>query len=420
MRNEVKAIICGRLIDGSGNPQKFNQVVLIEGSLIKDVGEEGEVRIPEGAKIIDASDKTVMPGLIDAHIHFLGMKTDRWIEEQVAQASQLGLIRSVIDARKLLEAGYTTVRDCGSINGLYIREAIKEGIISGPRVLAAGFILSQTFGHVDIHYLPLEWVDARKTKRGYTLICDGVSECIKAARYALRQGADFIKICTTGGVLSMNDRPEYTQFTLKEIKAIVEEAAHVGRFVSSHSMGTEGIKNAIKGGVKVIEHAWYPDDDAIRLAKEKGVIFVPTLSYDLQIIRKGEEAGYPSWAVEKEKEAWDQVVKNIAKAHKEGVIMASGTDFVGSPISRMGTNCMELELLVKYCGFTPMEAIVAATANGAEACGLKRKIGTIEPGKIADIIVVDGDPLKDIRILQDVNKIKLVMKDGKKQVDRGL
>ncbi len=418
MQNDIKAIRCGKLIDGSGNPPKTDLTILVEGNLIKAVGEEGEVRIPKEAEIIDACDKTVMPGLMDAHMHFFGMKTDKFIEEQLAQTPQLGLIRSVFDAKRLLEAGYTTVKDCGSPNGIPLRKAIEEGIIQGPRVLAAGFLITQTSGHGDIHYLPLEWVDSRTTKMGYNLICDGVPECIKAARYALRQGADFLKICTTGGVLSMSDRPEYAQFTLDEIRAIVQEAEHAGKLVSSHSEGTEGIKNAIKGGVKTIEHAWYPDDEAIRLAKEKSAIFVPTLSYDLQIIKKGEAVGYPSWAVEKVKESWERVIKNIVKAKKAGVTMASGTDFVGSPITRMGGNAMELELLVKHCGFSPMEAIVTATANGAKACGLEKKIGTIEPGKIADIIIVDGDPSRDICILQDMDKIKLVIKDGKEQVRR--
>jgi len=252
------------------------------------------------------------------------------------------------------------------------------------------------------------------------LICDGVPECIKAARYALRQGADFIKICTTGGMMSMRDKPEHTQFTLEEIKAIVQEARHVGSFVTSHSEGREGIRNSVEGGVKTIEHAWYPDDESIKMAIEKNIIFVPTLSYDSQIMTKGEEVGYPPWAVSRIKEAWETVIKNIANAHKAGVTMAAATDFVGSPISKHGTNAMELELLVKHCGFKPMEAIVAATANGAKACGKEEELGTLESDKKADIILVDGDPLKDIKILQDVGRIKMVLKDGEVEVDRSL
>jgi len=417
---ESKAIIGGRLIDGTGKSPLENSVILINGSRIDSVGLAGEVKVPEDAKIVDATGKTVMPGMIDSHLHFFGFRTDEWITENVVQPPELGLIRSVFDAENLLKAGFTTVKDCGGTNALYLKKAVEEGVIRGPRILAAGYILSQTFGHGDIHYFPMEWVDARVTKRGYTLICDGVPECIKAARYALRQGADFIKVCTTGGVLSMRDPPENTQFTLEEIRAIVEEARHARTFVTSHSEGREGIGNSVLGGVKTIDHAWYPDKESIEMAVEKDVIFVPTLSYDFQIIEKGQEVGYPAWAVSREEESWEKVTVNIRRAHKAGVTMAAATDFVGSPISKHGTNAMELELLVKYCSFTPMEALVAMTANGAKACGMGDEIGTIESGKAADIILVDGDPLKDIRIMQNAENIGMVMKDGKTEVARGL
>jgi imidazolonepropionase-like amidohydrolase len=235
---------------------------------------------------------------------------------------------------------------------------------------------------------------------GISLLCDGVAECIKAARYALREGADFIKICTSGGVMSMIDRPEHTQFTLEEVKAIVEEARHVGKFVTAHCQGTEAMKNSIIAGVKTIDHAFYPDDEVIKMAKErKDVIFVPTLSIAWRIITEGEEAGYPPWAVSKGKEVWDITVKNIARLYRAGLTLASATDFAGSPLLKQGTNAMELELLVNHCGFKPMDAIVAATQNGAKACGLEKETGTIEKGKFADIIVIDGDPIRDIKVL---------------------
>ena len=253
------------------------------------------------------------------------------------------------------------------------------------------------------------------------LLCDGVAECTKAARYALREGADFIKICTSGGVMSMIDRPEHTQFTLEEVKAIVEEARHVGKFVTAHCQGTEAMKNSIAAGVKTIDHAFYPDDEVIEMAKKrKDVVFVPTLSINWRIVTEGEKAGYPAWAVAKGKEAWEVTIKNIAKLHRAGLTIASATDFCGSPLLKMGTNSMELELLVKHCGFKPMDAIIAATRNGAKACGLENETGTIEKGRAADIIIVDGDPLKDIRILQNKNKINMVMKEGKIEVERGL
>jgi imidazolonepropionase-like amidohydrolase len=295
--------------------------------------------------VVDASDKTVMPGLFDCHLHFFGMTTDNWITSQL-EPRELSLIRSVDDARRLVEAGYTTVRDCAGMNGVFLRKAINEGSINGPRILASGLMLTQTFGAGDVDYLPSEWVDYRQVPRDfftYSLICDGVAECTKAARFVLRQGADFIKIASTGGVLSKGNKPDSEQFTQDEIRAVVREASNAGKFVAAHAMGTGGIKNSILCGVRTIDHAWYPDDECISLAKERGTVFVPTLSWDLQIITKGEEAGYSSWAVEKERAAWKERMKRIQKARSAGVTLASGTDFSGAPLTRMGENAMELE-----------------------------------------------------------------------------
>jgi len=426
VQKEITVIKGGNLIDGTGAKPLKDSVVVIEGARITAVGKEEDVDIPKKAKKteIDASKKTVMPGLIDSHLHLVGMKTDRLLEEELIRPPQLGLIKSVYDTIDLLDAGFTTVKDCGGF-GIYLKKAIAEGTTRGPRILSASFVLSQTAGHGDVHFVPVEWVDARTSKRGSmlvgSLLCDGVAECIKATRYALREGADFIKICSSGGVMSMVDRPEHTQFTLEEIKAIVQEARHVGKFVTAHCQGTEAMKNSIKAGVKTIDHACYPDDEVIEMAKKrKDVVFVSTLSIMLRIVTEGEKAGYPPWALAKGKEAYELTLKNIAKLHKAGLTIASATDFAGSPLLEMGTNAMELELLVKHCGFKPMDAIVAATRNGAKACGLDNEIGIIEKGKLADIIVVDADPLKDIKILQDKNKIKMVMKEGKIEANRGV
>jgi imidazolonepropionase-like amidohydrolase len=421
-KKQIIVIKGGNLIDGTGAKPKKDAIVVVEEKRITAVGKEGDVNIPKKARKteINASGKTIMPGLIDSHLHLIGLKTDRMLEEEILRPQQLALIKSAYDAFDLLDAGFTTVKDCGGF-GIYLKRSIAEGTIRGPRILSAGYVLSQTAGHGDTHYMPVEWVDARVTKRGMSLLCDGVPECIKATRYALREGADFVKICTSGGVMSMIDRPEHTQFTLEEIKAIVEEARHVGKFVTAHCQGTEAMKNSITAGVKTIDHAFYPDDEVIKMAKErKDVIFVPTLSINWRIITGGEEAGYPPWAVSKGKEVWGATIKNIAKLYKAGLTIASATDFCGSPLLKMGTNAMELELLIKHCGFKPMDTIVAATQNGAKACGLENEIGTVEKGKLADIIIVDGDPLKDVRVLQDKNKIKMVMKEGKIETNRGI
>jgi imidazolonepropionase-like amidohydrolase len=351
------------------------------------------------------------------------LKSDRFIEEQLVRPPQLALIKSAYDAFDLLKAGFTTVKDCGGF-GIYLKKAIAEGTIRGPRILSAGFTLSQTAGHGDTHFIPVEWVDPRVSKRGMSLVsmsllCDGIPECIKAARYALREGADFLKIMASGGVMSMVDRPEHTQFTLNELEAIVEEARHVGKFVTAHCQGTEAMKNCIKAGVKTIDHAFYPDDEVIKMAKGRGdVVFVPTLSINWRIVSEGEEAGYPPWAVKKGKEVWEITKKNIKRLYKAGLTIASATDFCGSPLLKMGTNAMELEMLVEHCDFKPIDAIIAATQNGAKACGLENETGTVERGKLADIIIVDGNPIKNVKVLQDMDAIKLVMKEGRVEINR--
>lgn len=406
------------LIDGTGAKPVKDAVVVVEDSKIVDVGKG--VDVPRGAKVVDVAGKTVMPGLIDSHMHFMGMKTDKFVEEQFVTPPGVSLLRASKDAEALLEAGFTMVKDCGGPNALYLKRAIAEGTIRGPRILASGFALSQTFGHGDTHFLPIDWVDTRTSKGGHGLLCDGVDECMKAARYALREGADFIKVCTTGGVMSERDRPEHTQFTIDEIKAIVEVARFAGTFVTAHCQGTEGMHNSIIGGIKTIDHAFYPDDEAIKMAKEKDVIFVPTLSIMYKIDTQGKEAGMPEWGVRKCLEAWDTCIKNIRKIHDAKAKVAMGTDFCGSPLMKMGTNAMELQLLMEYSGFTAMDAIVAATKGGSEACGLGDKLGTVEKGKFADVIVVDGDPLKDVKILQNKENVRLVVKNGKVEVNRGL
>jgi imidazolonepropionase-like amidohydrolase len=198
-RKKLVVIEGGTLIDGTGDKPIKDSVVVIEGGWISAVGEEGEVKIPKDAEKIevDAHGKTVMPGLVDSHLHLIGMKTDRMLEEQLVRPPQLSLIKSVFDTVDLLEAGFTTVKDCGGF-GIYLKRAIAEGTTRGPRILSAGYVLSQTGGHGDVHFIPVEWVDARTSKRGnflvMPLLCDGVAECIKASRYALREGADFIKV----------------------------------------------------------------------------------------------------------------------------------------------------------------------------------------------------------------------------------
>jgi imidazolonepropionase-like amidohydrolase len=408
----ILALVNGFLIDGSGGKPIDRATVVIDGSRIKAVGPSSEVKVPSEAKVINLDGLTILPGLIDAHMHFMGTRTHK-LEEEFTVPDQVKLLRCVNDASALLDAGFTTVKDCGGTNGLYLKFAVAEGSIRGPRIVASGYVLSQTFGHGDIHFIPIHWA-----KEKIPTICDGVDDCRRAARYALREGADFIKICATGGVMSMRDRPEHTQFSLEEMKVIVEEARKVGTFVTAHAQGTEGIKMAILAGIKTIDHGIYLDDEAVKMMKERNVILVPTLSIVNQIVTRGREVGIVEWGLAKAMEAFESHLKSVRKAYEAGVKIAVGTDFGGPELWKLGTNAMELELLVDKVGFKPMDAIVSATKISAEACGLEKKIGTIEAGKLADIIVVNGNPLENIRVLRDVRNVKMVLKEGKIEVNK--
>ena len=414
--SEIKVIKGGKLIDGTGAQPVENMTLIIEGSKIKEVGKD--IQVPEEAKVIDANGKVVMPGLIDSHLHISGRRSDAFAENLI-RPGELGLIKSIQDCRDMLNAGFTMAKCCGGTNAVYLKKAVAEGTLKGlPRIIASGYVLSQTFGHADRHYLPIECVDVRTSKHtSATLLCDGVPECIKATRHALRFGADFIKVMTTGGVLSQADHPDDIQFNLDEIKAIVETAEQVGKFVTTHCQNSRGSKNSILGGIKTIDHANETNDEIIDLGLKHDTIFVSTLAIAHQIVEHGEEAGMPPWGGEKAKVEWNVMCESTGKINRAGAPVAAGTDFGGSPLMQFGKNAMELEFLVKYSDFTPMEAIVAITGNGAKACFMGDKTGTIERGKLADIIIVDGDPLNDIKILQDADNIRTVLLEGKIEKD---
>ncbi|WP_041083647.1 metal-dependent hydrolase family protein [Thermotoga profunda] len=409
------ALTNAKILDGTGE-KPFDGTVLIQGKSIQEVGPKGSVNIPKDAEVFDLSGKYLLPGLIDAHLHLTGFRSGDTVKESLLVPYEVLVARVVKDLEALLKAGFTTIGDAGGAIAVGIKKAVEEGTILGPRISAAGYTLSQTFGHGDEHYLPIDYVDPReskfKTSLG-SLICDGVEECQKAARYALRCGADFIKVSATGGVLSERDRPEYTQFTIEELRAIVQEAQHAKRFVHAHAQGTEGIKNALLAGVKVIAHAIFIDEECCRLAKEKDAIVVPTLSIVEHIMVYGQAIGIPEWGLKKCEQVYEAHVENIKLAYKHGVKLATGTDFLGGAKAfKHGDNALEMILLVEKVGMTPIEAIVAATKNAAEAVGLSNITGTIEPGKLADLIVVKEDPLENIRVLADKNNIMMIFKEG--------
>ncbi len=304
--------------------------------------------------------------------------------------------------------------DAGSTVALHLRDAVKEGTVKGPRIVASGYPLSQTFGHGDLHFLPVELVDPRTSPLKFpfqSLLCDGEDEFRKGARYALREGADFVKIFVTGGVASQKDRPDYPQMTPREIRAVVEEARRAQRFVHAHAESSEGYINAVEGGVRVLAHGMDLNDDAINLSVEEGVTLIPTLTIADVILKLGTAAGLPDWVVEKTKEVHDVHLETVRRAYREGVRIAAGTDFfIGSKeVQLYGLNAIELKLL-HDTGMKAMDVLKAATCNAAIAAGLNT--GSLESGKLADIIVIDGDPLDNPSILVNRDRIKVVIRDG--------
>lgn len=404
----MKVVVGGSLIDGTGADPIENTIIVIENERIKEIGQKTEVSIPPDAITIDAAGKTIIPGLVEAHVHLWGVVTmnpHNWLIDPIG----LRAIRSTTEARRLLEAGYTSVRDMGSSTALNLKHAINEGAVPGPRIFAAGRCISQTAGHGDAHDLPMAWL----IEHGwFGLMADGPDECRKAARLNLRDGADLLKIMTTGGVMSEKDHPHWPQMTVEEARVVVEEAANVNTIVATHAQGTQGIKNGIEAGVKTIEHGIFLNDECIEMMLKKDVILVPTLSVISNLARIGHEHGVPEYGVRKARETSKIHFKNVQKAVAAGVTVAAGADFLGPEMCRHGNNAIELGLLVET-GLTPMEAIVAGTRNSGLALGPRgADLGTLEEGKFADLLIVKGDPLKDIQVLQEPERIKVVMKGG--------
>ncbi|MFQ6054123.1 MAG: amidohydrolase family protein, partial [Candidatus Bathyarchaeia archaeon] len=337
--DQLKAVIGGTLIDGTGAPPLRDATVLVEGGVISDVGKG--VDVPEEAEVFDASGMVVMPGLIDAHVHLCG-NGDPSIFSMLQY--QLGLIQLMAarNALDTLEAGFTTVRDMGAPMGFAVslRRAIEMGISRGPRIVACGRVISQTGGHADFH-LPIGISFGEMSR-----IADGPEEVRKAAREQLRDGADWVKICSSGGVMSPTDPVDTRQFTVDEIRAAVEEAAAVGKSVASHAHGTTGIRNAVVAGVRTIEHGSIMDEEVVGLMAERGVLHVPTLVASWHIVEHGREGGIPEYAVAKAEQIAEYPARSMMLSHRGGVKVAMGTDS-GSPFNRHGENSKELELMVE-------------------------------------------------------------------------
>jgi imidazolonepropionase-like amidohydrolase len=400
---EIKVLKASKVITGTGSEPIKDGVIVVEGNTIREVGPKSRVKLPAGAYELDLGKVTLMPGMIDAHAHILGVRSYN-PAETITTPHDLLVLRAAEDCLKLLKAGFTTVRDCGSSIALSLKRAINSDVIPGPSLYVAGRPLSQTAGHGDEHYLPR----AEVIKQGI-LLCDGPDDCRRAARETLRDGADLIKVMTSGGVGSEKDNPWEPQFTVEEIKAITYEAHVVGKRVATHAQGALGIKNAIIGGVDTVEHGFFLDDECIKLMLEHGTYYVPTFAL-VEVYKRALANPYdmPEYRLRKQKMCMEAMPKSLMMAYRAGVKIATGPDYFGAPLREHGDNADELLAMVKY-GMKSMDVIVAATKNGAECIGIQDKVGTLAEGKTADIIALQGDPIREI---EAVKKVCFVMKGG--------
>lgn len=404
---KITYILAGKLFDAASDNVRESAVIVVEGERIKAVGSAAEIKLPSGANVIDLTNATVLPGLIDCHTH-LSYRADRYDDIYHFKDSPFThAFFAVGNARKTLEAGFTTVRDVSSPPFLMVdlRDSINQGFTVGPRVVASGPGISITGGHGDLNNFPPDvQVSMYPAERDFR-IADGVDQIRHVVRAQIKYGVDVIKIMSTGGVLSKGDSPGAPQYTLEELKAAAEEAHMAGRKVASHAHGAQGIKNAILAGIDSIEHASLIDDEGIRLAKEHGTYLVMDIYNDDYLLNEATKFGLPQENLDKERMVGQLQRQNFEKAVKAGAKMAFGTD---AGVYPHGDNAKQFYYMVKF-GMTPAQAIRAATFNAADLIGRSKDVGTLEAGKYADIIAVNGDPLADVRTLENVS---FVMKGG--------
>jgi len=400
-------IRAGTLIDGTGAAPVKNAVIVIQGDRITAVGTN--VQVPAGATVIDLSGATVLPGFIDAHVHLAShtIGDGDWQHAGLTEMPSQLVLLGAAHAQQDLEAGFTTLRvvGTGGFGDVALRNAINAGWIPGPRIVAAGVSFGIRGGHCDgtNGLQPFALGREAGVAEG---VADGVEEVRNAVRYAVKYGADVIKICATGGVLSLTDSVGVQQYTEEEMRAIVETATQLDRRVAAHAHGTAGIKAAVRAGVTSIEHGSILDAEAVALMKQKGTWLVPTLLAGFSVESLATAGRLPPPIAAKALAIAPRMHNSFKLAVDGGVKIALGTD---AGVMHHGTNAREFALMVRY-GMTPMQAIVAGTSSGAALLGLDREIGTIAVGKRADIVAVTGNPLDGIQVLQNV---QFVMKDGR-------
>jgi imidazolonepropionase-like amidohydrolase len=385
-----------RVVDGTGRTID-RATVVIRGDRIAAVGPDRDLSLPRGTTKIDGRGLTLLPGLIDCHVHLcLGAEPDV-VDAINKETSALTLLKSGRAARQTLEAGFTTVRDVGSRDHsiFTLQEAIGRGLVPGPRIVAAGLAICMVGGHA--RFIGQE--------------VEGVQQVRAVVRAQIAAGASVIKVIASGGVLTPGTSPDQAQMTVEELQAAVEEAQRAGRKVAAHAHGSSGMKNAVRAGVHSIEHATLMDQEAAAMMKEQGVFMVPTLSALATTAACRPGCGVPESALDKAKAMTKRHAVSFKNALRDGIQIAMGTD-AGTPFNFHGENAQELERMVSF-GMSPMQAILSSTSAAARLIGIQDQVGTIEKGKLADLLLFEGNPLRRIDLLRDRDRIMGVMQNGK-------
>ena len=398
----VTAIRAARLIVGDGT-QIESPVVVITGDRITAVGTAAQLRVPSGAKVIDLAGYTLMPGFFDMHTHITSIDNDGGDLSVLKETAAHGAIYAVINAKKTLDAGFTTIREAGSTDyvDVAVRDAVNRGLIPGPRIHASGPALGSTGGHADVN----GWSPTLAIP-GTGAIVDGPDAIRRQVRKNVKYGADQIKFVATGGILSVGDAVNAPQYGDDEMKALVDEATRLGRKVMAHAHGGAGLLAAVNAGAASIEHGSLVDDAAIAAMKAHGTYLVPTLIILEEIVTDGARKGVPANSIAKATAIAAERRIRLRKAYQSGVKFALGTDATSDIHGRNGE---EFKYMVDILGATPMEAITIGTMNAATLLGVEKDFGSVTVGKVADIVAVQGNPLQDIALLAHVS---FVMKGG--------